>query len=550
MKLYASRFAVIALWGLWVVVAAGVDPAPADRVPGAVIDHIPASSGTYVGSPSIAVLPSGDYVASHDNFGPSTKGDTTVVFGSHDRGQTWQKLSVVQGQYWASLFTHGGALYLLGTRPGEIAIRRSNDGGRTWTEPKDAETGLLTANDHYHCAPTPMIVHAGRVWRGFERRDTRKVGGAQLLAGMISAPVDADLLKASSWTAGRFVPGERTWLDGKFLSWREGNAVVARDGCLLNIIRVDSRILPEKAAILHISEDGHDATFDPQTDFIDFPGGSKKFTIRFDAKSDLYWSLANFVPHEFERRSIPGSTRNTLALISSPDLKHWDVRRIVLQHQDSANHGFQYVDWLFDGEDLIAACRTAYDDGVGGAHNFHDANYLTFHRIARFRVNSAVPTTPPDELTLIGHGWSLARLANGQLAFSNRTYVWEDVPEPFQNWRVTQTAGGIHGELRVRSRRDATLFALASSARVKADLYGWRPVPTDKCRYTDKGKTPMTICWLAVKAGEEITLPQESWAGTLLLVPPDAKVNVEAIDQSSRQAIDAIQATVVEFGED
>jgi hypothetical protein len=48
-------------------------------------------------------------------------------------------------------------------------------------------------------------------------------------------------------------------------------------------------------------------------------------------------------------------------------------------------HGFQYVDWLIDGDDIIAACRAAYDDGMGGAHNYHDANYLTFHRIANFR---------------------------------------------------------------------------------------------------------------------------------------------------------------------
>jgi hypothetical protein len=43
------------------------------------------------------------------------------------------------------------------------------------------------------------------------------------------------------------------------------------------------------------------------------------------------------------------------------------------------------VDWLFEGDDLIAACRTAYDDEEGGAHNFHDANFLTFHRFKNFR---------------------------------------------------------------------------------------------------------------------------------------------------------------------
>ena len=32
-----------------------------------------------------------------------------------------------------------------------------------------------------------------------------------------------------------------------------------------------------------------------------------------------------------------------------------------------------------------AVARTAYDDGLGGAPNAHDANYLTFHRVANFR---------------------------------------------------------------------------------------------------------------------------------------------------------------------
>ena len=66
-----------------------------------------------------------------------------------------------------------------------------------------------------------------------------------------------------------------------------------------------------------------------------------------------------------------------------------EYRRVLLQHPDTAKHGFQYVDWRFDGEDLIAACRTAFDDDQGGAHNFHDANYLTFHRIADFRRETA-----------------------------------------------------------------------------------------------------------------------------------------------------------------
>ena len=33
----------------------------------------------------------------------------------------------------------------------------------------------------------------------------------------------------------------------------------------------------------------------------------------------------------------------------------------------------------------VAAVRTAFDDDATGAHNAHDANYLTFHRWNNFR---------------------------------------------------------------------------------------------------------------------------------------------------------------------
>ena len=90
----------------------------------------------------------------------------------------------------------------------------------------------------------------------------------------------------------------------------------------------------------------------------------------------------------------PAAIRNTLALVYSPDLRHWHVRSIILHHPDIYHHAFQYVDWHFDGNDLVAAIRTAYNDGMGGAHTYHDANYLTFYRIRNFRsltMNSPHP---------------------------------------------------------------------------------------------------------------------------------------------------------------
>jgi hypothetical protein len=64
------------------------------------------------------------------------------------------------------------------------------------------------------------------------------------------------------------------------------------------------------------------------------------------------------------------------------------VESPLLYHTDAQAHAWQYVDWQFEGEDLVFVSRTAFDDGLGGAHSAHDANYLTFHRIEAYRTLS------------------------------------------------------------------------------------------------------------------------------------------------------------------
>jgi hypothetical protein len=367
-------------------------PAPAQdgkpdhgKVPGVVIDYSPAKSRQYIGSPSIAVLPGGEYVASHDFFGPGSTRDRTAVFASADRGKTWTKRSDIVGQWWSTLFVHKDALYLMGTSKeyGHCVIRRSADGGKKWTEPKDDKSGLLHEGK-YHCAPVPITIHKGRIWRAMEDAMGPGGWGEHFRCFMMSAPVDSDLLSAASWTSSNRIGRDASWLGGKFGGWLEGNAVVTPEGKVIDLLRADHRDPDEKAAVVRISDDGKTATFDPNDGFLDFPGGCKKFTVRFDPASKRYWTLTNYVPEKF-RNPSPAKTRNTLALASSADLKTWEINRVLLQNPDTVKHGFQYADWLFDGDDLIAVVRTAHDDGVGGARNQHDANYMTFHRITAFR---------------------------------------------------------------------------------------------------------------------------------------------------------------------
>lgn len=407
------RLACFAAWSCSAFASPGEPPTPLRAptaaltlppAPGIVIHHSPRSSGLYIGSPSVAVLPTGDYLASHDFFGPKSEeysAATTVVFRSIDRGASWREAARIKPLFWASLFVHGGAAYIIGTdkHHGRILIRRSTDGGAHWTQPSDTANGLLTSDGEYHTAPVPVVEHRGRLWRAFEDAMGGTEWGKRYRVHVLSAPVGSDLLNAANWTLSDFVARDPQWLNGAFNAWLEGNIVLRPDGSLVNVLRVDTPGLPEKAAIVDISEDGRKVSFDPTTGFVDFPGGAKKFTIRFDAVTQRYWSLASVVPAERPLPGKPSSIRNTLALTSSADLRHWEIRSILLRHSDVARHGFQYADWLFDGDDMIAVVRTAWDDAEGGAHNAHDANFLTFHRVRGFRalgMSDAVPIPAPD----------------------------------------------------------------------------------------------------------------------------------------------------------
>lgn len=209
------------------------------NVPGVVVDHWPQSTGKYVGSPSIAILPGGDLVASHDLFGPNAKEKTrTMVFRSRDHGATWSLVGEIPRLYWGTLFVHREMLYVLGVAGHDVVICRSEDGGATWTQPDDETTGRLLADGrHYHCGTVPVLIHDGRIWRAIEYREGP--WGTGFHAGMMSAPVDADLLDANAWTVSNFLPCNTNWLEGRFTGWLEGNAVAAPDGQVVNVLRVD-----------------------------------------------------------------------------------------------------------------------------------------------------------------------------------------------------------------------------------------------------------------------------------------------------------------------
>src|SRR5690606_9688119 len=137
----------------------------------------------------------------------------------------------------------------------------------------------------------------GRLWRPMETAHGPSLKWGERYGAMVmSAPVDADLMNAKSWTTSNSLLYDSSYLNGNFTGWLEGNFVVGKDGQLWNILRVDDKTShEEKAAMVKVSDDGKQLSFDPKTGFIPFDGGSKKFVIKYDPVSDQYYTLTNTI---------------------------------------------------------------------------------------------------------------------------------------------------------------------------------------------------------------------------------------------------------------
>jgi hypothetical protein len=369
------------------------------------LKHQPERSKVYLGSPSIIRLPDNTLVASHDYFGNMKNLDgesgLSSIYRSEDDGKTWHNVTAMLGAFWGTLFLHNGTLYHISISQeyGHVVIRRSDDGGYTWTTPLDTKSGLLfqagpkRENPNYHFGgATSILVHNGRIYKALEELFALPDGLVwrpdYFKASVISAPADSDLLDASNWTMSNKVTFDYKQLDDEALAkagdgWLEGTLEVAPDEKIKMLMRVHLQ-QPNKAAVLSLSDDGTRLDFDYKTGIIDFVGGHSKYTVRRDPVTKKYFSVTNHVSDD----EFP-TVRNTLMLAVSEDLRNWQTLTTLLNddtgldpEQSRMFTGFQYPDWQFDGDDIIYLVRTAYR----GAHNFHDSNRITYHVLKNFRT--------------------------------------------------------------------------------------------------------------------------------------------------------------------
>lgn len=362
------------------------------KVSGTVVNYLHpqddayAFSGKFLCSPGLLRHPDGYLLASMDVYQGNAPQNLSLLFRSDDNGESWYHVSELFPCFWPRMFLHRGVLYVLGcsTEYGDLLIGASYDGGKTFTEPTVLLRGSNGKNKMtgVHKNPQPVLNYKGRLYNTLEWGSW---GQGYHAAMVMSADENADLLDASSWSFSEPLRYNETWGGvgkGHSTGTIEGCLTVGKDGNLYNVMRYDmTRLEPNYGLALRYrvnTEDPHAPLIFDRA--IEFPANHAKFQIRYDEVSQRYFSIACRIT------SPDGNTRRTLlSLMTSADMLHWDTVCDLLdareQDPDGKKIGFQYVDFFYEGYDILFLCRTADN----GANNFHDSNYITFHRVRDFR---------------------------------------------------------------------------------------------------------------------------------------------------------------------
>jgi len=334
-------------------------------------------SGMCPASPSIIQLPSGRLIVSHDVFFYLMKQNITIIHYSDDLGKTWNYLSTVSPCFWGTLFYFNNNLYLMGMNGeyGDLLLYKSKDEGKTFSKPTIILLGGNRTIGGPHKAPMPIVNHNNRLWTAIEY-GSWNLGGHD--AGVISVNINKDIMDSKNWVVAPFLEYNKKWnkvVNFEKAGYLEGNVVVKQDGSLCNILRYSTGSDYKdygKAIVLSIDKDkpNKKLSFDR---VINFKGNNSKFAIRFDNKTNKYFTIVNRADKENTGK------RNKVILMSSKDTIVWKDEAVLLDFskykEDYTKVGFQYIDFIFHENKILYTSRTA----INGAISFHDSNCITFH---------------------------------------------------------------------------------------------------------------------------------------------------------------------------
>lgn len=352
--------------------------------PGTVINYIHPQdkmfypSGMCPASPSILMLESGRILVSHDIFYRDMAENVSMIFYSDDTGETWHLLSLVEGCFWGKLFIYEKKLYLLANMHeyGDLVLYETSDEGKSWNKACIVIDGGNKYTGGPHKSAMPIIEYEGRIWMAVEF-GSWSLGGHD--CGYVTAT--GDITKRENWTISGFLEYDPNWEGtpkGHSSGCIEGNILMKPDGTMIDFLRygIDA-CEPNYGKALYLNIDKSNPGETPKFGkVIDFHGNHSKFSIKYDKKTCRYWTIVNRADKDKPRR------RNELILMSSIDIDNWKVEKVLIDYEhngwpeDHNQVGFQYVDFIFHGDEILYVSRTA----LNGALNYHDSNCITFHR--------------------------------------------------------------------------------------------------------------------------------------------------------------------------
>ena len=345
-------------------------------------DEAYAFSGRYLCSPSLVRHPDGYLLASMDVYAGGYPQNLTIIYRSDDDGKSWYYVSELMPSFWGKMFIHRGELYMLSvsTEYGDLLIGKSVDGGKTFSAPVTLLRGSngKNGNDGVHKNPQNIVRYNGRIYETLEWGTWSNTDFAHA-AMVMSCDENDDLLDPQSWSFtepvkfAHFVPELSDMpMNPQMI---EGTLAVSPDGKLYNHMRFG---MGGHSIVYKVNTDDPDAPLEFSR-LMKFPANLSKFMIKFDEITGKYFSVATIGYLDSNKYWY----RDYLVLMSSADLVDWKIEKDIFDYRgvDGKHIGFQYVDFEIDGDDIIFLCRTSFN----GAHDFHDSNYSTFHRIKNFR---------------------------------------------------------------------------------------------------------------------------------------------------------------------
>jgi hypothetical protein len=367
-----------------------VSPLAQDYV---IVERTPNIESHYIHDPGMTRLTNGHlFVATCARTRLRDKhNDFTFLSLSVDGGNQWESLGTIPFPD-ATAIVHGSSLYIMGQyRQGkDWLIMRSDDEGRTWTDPV-----TLFKGKYWNCQSSMVLRNGHLYWAMNEMTH----GWYTHVA--VACDLSRGLLSPSSWRMSNTVeppfpdlcspmPRGKNWKG----QCRPGGLVCLEP----NVVQVGDRLMAiSRGVISSYNTANMGVIFDITdkegqlrlefTQFYPLPGGQCKFFIIHDKVSKLFFMLSNLVTDSqdslnMKKKPVYGGTgneRRMLFLFYSRDALNWFPAGCVAKMPEM-DQSFMYPSAVIDGNDLALISRTSKN-----GKNQHDADLCTFHRIRDFR---------------------------------------------------------------------------------------------------------------------------------------------------------------------